>query len=380
MKKILLCILCIISLLFTGCEEKLDIDNMTIDEKVDYALKNMTLDKKIAQMLIVYYNSYDYDDTLSNVIKKLNPGGFILFNENIKNHNQLTDFINSMQKDSKIPMFISIDQEGGKVQRLYPREDLEVSYIPSMKEIGETNNPQEAYNIGKQIGKDLKRYGINVDFAPVVDINTNTNNGIGSRAFSDDANLVSQMGLELAKGLREEGIIPTFKHFPGHGSVETDSHYDLPVLNKTLGELMNWDLKPFINAIENNAEIIMIGHIAVPELDNNTPASLSKVVITDILRNQLGFNGLVVTDALNMGALTKNYSQEEIIINAIKAGVDLLLMPGSSKTTISTVKEAIENGKITEERINESVKRILNLKFANADNFKSYYQKLKESK
>lgn len=380
MKKILLCILCIISLLFTGCEEKLDIDNMTIDEKVDYALKNMTLDEKIAQMLIVYYNSYVYDDTLSNVIKKLNPGGFILFNENIKNHNQLTDFINSMQKDSKIPMFISIDQEGGKVQRLYPREDLEVSYIPAMKEIGETNNPQEAYNIGKQIGKDLKRYGINVDFAPVVDINIYSNNGIGNRAFGDNAYLVSDMGIELAKGLREEGITPTFKHFPGHGSVETDSRYDLPVLNKTLGELMSWDLKPFINAIENNAEIIMIGHIAVPELDNNTPASLSKVVITDILRNQLGFNGLVVTDALNMGALTKNYTQEEIIINAIKAGVDLLLMPGSSKTTISTVKEAIENGKIKEVQINESVKRILNLKFANADNFKSYYQKLKESK
>lgn len=375
MKKILIFLVCF-SLILTGCNK--NIDNMNLNEKIEYTLKNMTLEEKIAQMLIIYYTSSIYDATLSNTIKTYNPGGFILFSENISGHNQLLNFINKMQEDSKIPMFISIDQEGGLVQRLYPKADIEVSLIPAMSEVGKSGNPDEAYNIGKLIGKDLNKYGINVNFAPVIDVVSNEESFVSNRSFGNEVDLVSDMGIEIARGLREENVIPVFKHFPNHGAVIADSHYDLPVLNKSLEELKDHDFIPFKNAIKNNAEIIMIGHISVPQLDENTPASLSKVIITDILRNQLGFNGLVITDALNMGALTKNYSQEEILINTINAGVDLLLMPGSSKQTISIIKNAIETGKIKEEQINNSVKRILKLKFSNEETFKKYFEKNKK--
>jgi beta-N-acetylhexosaminidase len=167
------------------------------------------------------------------------------------------------------------------------------------------------------------------------------------------------MAISLAKGLEDNNVIATYKHFPGHGDTDVDSHIDLPVSNKTLQELENEELIPFKSAIENNAKIIMIGHIALPEITgDDTPASLSKVIITDILKNQMGYKGLVITDALNMSALTKNYSYEEIYIKAIDAGVDLLLMPNSSKEAVEYIKNSV-----SEERIDESVRKILTFKY-----------------
>ncbi|MDD4036003.1 MAG: glycoside hydrolase family 3 protein [Bacilli bacterium] len=325
-------------------------------------IKNMTLDQKIGQMLIVYYNSDTYDSVLGSVIKNINPGGFILFANNIANDNQLKGFINGMQEDSNIPMFITIDQEGGLVQRLKPIEDIKVQTIPAMATI---IDDASAFEIGKAIGKDLSTYGINMNYAPVLDINMNEENTvISSRSFSNNPHIVSDLGLAVARGLKEYNIMPVFKHFPGHGSTVTDPHYDLPVLNKTKQELYQHELIPFINAINNNADVIMIGHIAVPELTgDDTPASLSKEVITNLLKGELGFKGLVITDALNMGALTNNYSSDEIIIKAINAGTDILLMPGSSKKTIEKIKIALAKKQISEVQIEESVRKILKLKF-----------------
>ena len=337
----------------------------------------MTLEEKIAQMIVIYYISDEYDNLLSNVIQNVNPGGFILLKENITNNNQLLEFIRKMQEDSKIPMFITIDQEGGTVQRLHKKNDIKVETIPDMKTIGDTKDYNKAYEIGKQIGKDLYKYGINMNFAPVIDIYSNSDNTLmETRSFGNNPDIVSNMGIEVARGLIEEQIIPVYKHFPGHGDTSVDSHYDLPILNKTYDELLDFELIPFIKAIENDAKAIMVGHIATPKITNdNTPASLSKIMITDILRERLGFDGIVITDALNMVSLTKNYTQKEIIIKAINAGANMLLMPGSSKQTISIIKEAIEQKEIEEKLITNSAKKILELKFSNNAYFEDYYKK-----
>lgn len=341
------------------------IKNMTlsIEEKVEKKMNKMNLEEKIAQMLIIYYQSIEYDETIENVIKTYNPGGFILFDNNIENYEGLNSFIKSMKKDAKIPMFISIDEEGGRVQRLDNLKDIEVTRVPAMEKVGLTNDEELAYEIGKITGKKLNIFGINMDYAPVLDINSNPNNeAIGDRCFGNNAEIVSKMALAFGKGLRYEGIIPVYKHFPGHGDTNTDPHEELPILNKTKEELYNLELKPFIEAINNNVEVIMIGHFNVPSLSKD-PSSLSKEVITDLLKEELGYKGLVITDALNMEALTDNYGEEEVLIKAINAGVDILLMPGTTKDTIMTIKGSIRDGKIKEKQIDKSVKKILTLKY-----------------
>jgi len=356
----------IVGFIFFKDFNKIDDDaKLSINQKVDKILKGMTLEEKIGQMLVIYYTSTSYDKTLQSAIRDVKPGGFILFKENITGHEQLTNYINGMQEDSDIPMFISIDQEGGLVQRLKTLSDANITIIPSMEKLGKMNDENLSYEVGGVIGNELNAMGINMDFAPVIDINSNPNNTvIGDRSFGNSAELVSRMGIAVAKGLTSSGVIPVYKHFPGHGDTNEDSHYDLPVLTKTKEELYDLELKPFIEAINNDAKVIMIGHLAVPKITgDNTPASLSSKIIKDLLIEELGFKGVVITDALNMGALTNNYTTEEILINTINAGVDMLLMPGSSKTSLTTIKKAIEDGKITEQQINNSVRKILTLKY-----------------
>ena len=222
----------------------------------------------------------------------------------------------------------------------------------------------DAYNLGKVIAEELRVFGINLDFAPVIDCNwDNPKSVIGKRAFEGDYTTVAKLGVSLAKGLKNNKVIPTYKHFPNHGATATDSHQDLPVINKTEEELLNNDLIPYQEAIKNNADMIMISHLALPKITKDyTPASLSYEIITNLLKKKLGFKGLVVTDALNMQALTKNYSEKEILIKAINAGADLLLMPEDPVNAVKIIKEAVNGGLISEERINESVEKILSLK------------------
>jgi beta-N-acetylhexosaminidase len=339
---------------------------MTIEEKVDYKLNNMTLEEKIAQMLIVYYTSDTVDETLTNTIKTVAPGGFILMKENITTFEKTKQFVEDLQNNSSIPMIISIDQEGGTVQRLQNLQDIEPTYIPSMYYLGQTNDEELAYNVGKVMAQQLRTIGVNVVFAPVIDIYSNQDNPvIGKRSFGSNATCVSNMAISLAKGLEDNGIVATYKHFPGHGDTDVDSHINLPVITKSYNQLKDLELIPFKKAIENDAKIIMIGHLALPNITNdNTPSSLSKEIITDILYNDLGYEGLVVTDALNMGALTDTYTDEEIYTKAIEAGVDLLLMPNGSRKAIEYIKKNID-----EERINKSVKKILTFKYSYLSNY-----------
>lgn len=371
MKKTWICILLLL-VMVTGCGKKESLDNKPPKEekdeltlKVENTLKEMTLEEKIGQMLMVFYRSTTADDNLITTLNDVKPGGFILFSENFKSYTQAKKFIDDVNATSDIPMFISVDQEGGRVQRLKSLEDSPVTIIPSMQSLGNTNDEKLSYEVGKVVGEELRVFGVNMDFAPSLDIYSNPQNTvIGSRSFGTTSEVVSKMGLSFAKGLKSTGIIPVYKHFPGHGDTKEDSHYTLPVINKTKEELMNMELLPFIDAIKNDAEVIMIGHLAVPTITgDNTPASLSHKLITELLKEELGYSGLVITDALNMKALTNDYSVKEIYVNAINAGVDILLMPSPSRDAVKLIKEAVMNKELTEEQINQSVGKILRLKY-----------------
>lgn len=393
MKKIIT-ILLICLFLFTGCfdkekkEEKMD-DNREkiieddeqdgelseIDKKVKETMSKMTLDEKIGQMIVVTYESYKMDNTLKNALIDVQPGGFLLFAENVSTYEETLKLIKEIKSYVKIPMFISIDEEGGSIQRLLKLKDYNITNIPFMYDIGSLDDLDITYNVGKVLAEELRVFGINLDFAPVIDVYSNKDNTvIGKRSFGTTPELVSKHGLSLAKGLEDNGVIAVYKHFPGHGNTAVDSHENLPIVNKTKDELLKNDLIPFIDAINNNASVIMIGHLAVPNITkDNTPASLSKALITDFLKNELNYSGLVVTDALNMKALTNYYSDEEICGKAVEAGVDILLMPSSSRKCLKSVQNALRKGLITEERINQSVEKILRLKYEKiVDNYEEY--------
>ena len=382
MKKFFLVLIC---LLFIGCEKKVDFESLSIEEKVNYKLENMTLDEKIAQMLVVYYVGSNYDDTLKSVITEVKPGGFILMENNITTYENTLNLVKSMQKDSEIPMLITIDNEGGNVQRFTNISDLEVSDVPAMYNVGLKNDKNLAYNIGKLMALELRTIGVNVDFAPVLDVFSNPNNKvIGNRAFSSDANIVSTLGLSVGKGLEDNKVMACYKHFPGHGNTDVDSHYDMPVINKSLEELYDEELIPFKNAIDNGASMIMIGHINMPKISNDDkPASLSYEIVTNLLKNELNYKGLVITDALNMGALKNTYTDKEIYVHAINAGVDLLLMPNGSRNAIKYIKEAIDSNDVKVSQIDESVKKILTYKYKYlSDNYldKSYLNSTEHQK
>lgn len=343
-----------------------DINKDELLEKVNNKLNSMSLDEKIAQLFVVAWRDPNTYDDLYRLFRDKKLGGFILFRENMSTYDKTKTLIFNLQAYSDIPLIISMDQEGGLVQRLKYLKDVKVTDIPYMYYLGKTKDENLAYQVGKVMARELRTIGVNVVFSPDIDIYSNPKNTvIGKRSFGSDYLLVNKMAGSLAKGLEETGVIPTYKHFPGHGDTDVDSHVDLPIINKSYEELKALELQTFSYAVNNNAKLIMVGHIALPNITgDNTPASLSKVLITDILKKDLNYNGLVITDALNMKALTDNYTQEEIIVKAIEAGVDILLMPDDIEKSLDYVKN-----NISEERINESVKKILMFKYSYLENY-----------
>lgn len=368
--------------LLTGCGYKKDneINNsITNDEKeningtdeimreekepIDYKINSMTLDEKIGQMIITGFNGSEYNDDMDRLINEYKVGGVILFARNIEDSNQMIDLTRALQENNNnLPLFISIDEEGGRVSRL--PDDVEK--FPSAFTIGLINNQQTAYENGKEIGYTLKRLGINLDYAPVLDIYSNENNTvIGDRAFSTEESIVSTMGIATMEGIEDADIIPVVKHFPGHGDTEVDSHYGLPIVYKTLEELRNFEFIPFVKAIESGCDVIMVSHIILNEVDSSNPASLSKIVISDLLRKDMGFDKVVIIDDMSMGAITSIMSIEEACIKSIEAGCDILLLGNAYEEieqVINSIKLKLYNGEISEEQINKSVKRILELK------------------
>ena len=334
------------------------------DEFLKEKLMNMSLKEKIGQMIMIDYRettemTMDFD----KILTKYSPGGFILFNSNIKNFNQTKRFLNEIKSSGDIPLTISADQEGGRVQRLGERVGFEP--IPTMKEVGSSMSEEEVFELGKKIGYELKSIGVDMDMAPILDVFSNPENRvIGDRAFGTNSEVVKQLSMALANGLKEEKIIPVGKHFPGHGDTFKDSHVDLPIVQKDLEELKSLELIPFIEAIHQKLPGLMIGHLAVPKITgDNLPASLSGVMINDLLKNDLGYKGLVIPDSLKMKALSNYFNNEEIYLRCVNAGNDILLMPQDINSAFNTIYNAVNDGKIDEERINESVLKILSIKF-----------------
>ncbi len=328
-------------------------------DKIQEKLDAMSLDEKVSQMIIPQAPRATSFEAVSEKLETAPYGGYILMGENYRTLKKTREFIEKMQSMAKTPLIITTDQEGGSVQRVQSITNVQATDIPFMWQVGQTGDTTKAKTIGRVMAEEMRTIGINVDNAPDADVYSNPyNTVIGQRSFSSDPEVVSKMSLALANGLEENGVVATYKHFPGHGNTATDSHSALPVIESTRAELDATDLVPFKNAIKNGAKIIMVGHIALPNVTgDNTPASLSKKLTTDLLRNELGFKGLVVTDGLNMGALTSNYEDAEIYQMAVEAGADLLVLPTDPELAVQVIKENVD-----EKRIDESVYRILSFK------------------
>lgn len=328
-------------------------------------VKKMTLDEKIGQMLILGFEGYMVDKEVLSLIDDYNVGGFILFKRNIENNSQLLGLLNDLKEANSqhsIPLFLSLDEEGGRVSRL----TVELEALPSNEIIGEKNDSDFSFEIGNIIGEKLRGFGFNMDFAPVFDINSNPNNPvIGDRSFGSNPEVVRRLGIATMKGIQNKDVISVIKHFPGHGDTSVDSHLGLPKVDKGLEGLENFELKPFKGAIEDGADAIMISHILFPQIDDENPASLSHSIITNILRDKMNFEGIVITDDLTMGAIIDNYSIEEAVIKAVIAGSDIVLVChdyDKEFAAIKALKDAVKDGVISEARIDESVYRILKLK------------------
>ncbi|NLV35141.1 MAG: beta-N-acetylhexosaminidase [Clostridiaceae bacterium] len=333
-------------------------------ESVFEMVERMTLDEKIGQMFIVGFEGPQPDDALKSMIVDNHVGGVILFQRNIKNPSQLLGLINAIKviNSNHIPLFISVDEEGGKVSRMPPQ----IKDIPSSMSIGEAGSVDLSYRLGALLAHKIKAFGFNMDFAPVLDIWSNPKNTvIGDRSFGSEPEIVSSLGIEAMKGIRNNGVISVVKHFPGHGDTIVDSHIGLPRVEYGLERLKSFELVPFQEAIDNQTDAVMIAHILMTKIDPENPATLSKAIITDLLREDMGFDGLVVTDDMTMGAITKNYNIEDAVVGSIVAGSDIILIChgyDKQQSAISAVKAAVKDGIITQDRIEESVKRILELK------------------
>lgn len=342
-----------------------------LDDVVETVIMEMSLEEKVAGLFLVTPEGITGVDTAvqagdgtKKALEKYPVGGLIYFKKNIQSEEQIKTMIEKSLSYCKYPMFIAVDEEGGKVSRL--AEALKLDNVGPMADVGSTGDSNQAYEAMKTVGGYLKNYGFNLDFAPVAEVLTNEDNtSIGDRAFSSDPEMTAQMVVSAMNGLKDAGIASCVKHFPGLGDASEDTHNGLVVVDKSLEELKQTELIPFVKAIENEADMIMVGHISLPQLSGDQlPASMSKEVITDLLRSELGFNGVVITDAMDMGAITEYYGADEAAIRALKAGADMVLMPEDFELAYEGVLAAVKDGTISEERINDSLKRIFRIKYA----------------
>lgn len=334
-------------------------------DSVAVLLDELTVEEKIGQLIMVGIDGTVVNTNTREFINTYHVGGFIFYKDNIRDSEQALSLFNQLRKDnmnSKVPLFLSIDEEGGRVTRM-PSELLKA---PSAAVIGKIGNVNAASDIGISIGAKLKSFGINMNFAPVLDIDSNPNNPvIGDRSYGNTADVVSNMGIAMMNGLRQQGVIPVVKHFPGHGDTSVDSHLGLPVVEHEIERLHELELQPFVDAISEGVDVVMIAHILLPKLDPNHPSSFSKVIINDLLRDELGFEGVVISDDMTMGAITENYSIEESAVEFIKAGGNIILVGheyNKEKAVIEAVTKAVLEGDISEDILNDRVYAVLKLK------------------
>ena len=330
---------------------------------VEEILSKMTLSQKVGQMLMGGFSGTTMSSSLKTAIETWNLGNVIYMGANVSNPSSISQMSNDIQNvmvnNNHIAAFISTDQEGGRVARL---TNGGTHFISNMA-MGATNNPNNTYKQGLACGKELRHYGINMDLAPVLDVNNNAANPIiGIRSYSDNPILVATNGTNMVKGLKDAKVIACSKHFPGHGNTSVDSHYGLPTITTPLDQLYQIELAPFISGIAGGIDSIMTTHIIFSAIDEVYPATLSKKVLTELLRNEIGYEGLILTDGMEMDAITKYFGTvEEAAILAVQAGVDMLLYTSLSgpKKAHTAIVNAVNNNEISLERIDESVRRII---------------------
>lgn len=337
--------------------------------RVRVMLRDMTLKEKICQMLFItpealtgYTRVTQSGDTTKAAIEEWPVGGIIYFSSNLVSTDQTTEMIENIQSFSQSAtgrkLFIGVDEEGGTVARA--ADSLGTTQFDDMSVYGEKGDTQEAYNIGATQAKDLTALGFNVNFSPVADVLTNEDNTVvKERSFGSDPDLVSSMVSQVVKGLTDGGMLCAPKHFPGHGSTGGDTHDGFASSDRTLEELEACDFKPFEAAIAAGAPMIMVGHMTMTAIDADNPASLSETIVTGLLRDELGYDGIIITDALNMGAIANNYTNADAAVKAVSAGCDMLLCVSNVSSVVDALTEAVSDGTISEERIDESVNRIL---------------------
>lgn len=359
----------------TDSSETEDVNGGAADSDIEEMLGDMTLEEKVCQLFMVTPEALTGVGTVTQAgtatqeaVNAYPVGGVIYFSQNLQDPDQTRTMLENTQRYAMertgIPIFLSVDEEGGQVARVGSNPAFGVEKIGNMSDVGSRGDTQEAYEIGSTIGTYLSDLGFNMDAAPDTDVLTNPENQVVKyRSFGSDPELVARMAAAELKGLNDQGIIGMYKHFPGHGGTTADSHEGYAYVDDTLEELKSGAFIPFQDGIDNGIQVIMVSHISCPNVTgDNTPATLSEMMITDILRGEMGFDGMVITDALNMGAITAQYSSSEAAVAALNAGADMLLMPEDFQSAYKGVLSAVESGTVSEERIDESVRRILEVK------------------
>lgn len=339
-----------------------------LDEIVNSTIASMPLEDKVAGLFFITPEALtDTDvvvragDTTREKLREHAVGGLIYFSQNIKDAGQLSEMLQNTKDWSNYPIFLAVDEEGGIVSRV--AEAGLADNVGAMSEIGASGDAALAREAGAKIGTYLSGYGFNLDFAPVADVITEGNTVIGDRSFGTDVNLVSPMVAAMVEGLQDNGVSACLKHFPGLGDTMEDTHEGLAASEKTLDDFTAQDFPVYQAGIGAGVKFIMVSHLSAPNVvGDNTPASLSSMMINDILRGQLGYQGVVITDAMNMTAITDYYTSEQAAVMALQAGADMILMPEDFKAAYQGVLDAVNNGTLTEERIDESLRRIYRIK------------------
>lgn len=342
---------------------------VTEEEKpslVDETLAGMTLHEKVCQMMFVTPEELTGEDGVTvagdatrQALENYPVGGIVYFAKNLESQDQVKEMIDNSQKYSSIGLFVATDEEGGVVNRLM--DTVGTIYIGSMyyyKDDGDETAYENAYTIAN----DMSALGFNLDFAPVADVWSNPDNTvIGERAYSDDYAQAAELVGNAVKGFNDGGVMCTLKHFPGHGDTAEDSHYSSAYVHRTKEEIMADEMQPFRSGIEAGAEFVMVGHLIVPDIDE-VPATLSYKIATGILREELKFEGVAITDSFEMESIADNYSVDDAVVMSVKAGMDMILQPKDMASAVNSIEQAVADGELSEDRIDESVRRILTLK------------------
>ena len=367
------------SLWMTSCSNQ--DDPVTPTDEVEAQLAKMTLREKVGQMFYVrmetldttiHRNTYaelqenpvlEVNQTMRDVNERYPVGGLILYAWNIDTESQLATLISQIRSLNGQPL-LCIDEEGGRVARIANNPNFNVKKYESMIAIGDMGDPANAYECGNTIGTYLHRYGFDIDFAPVADVNTNPENVIiGARAFSDDPAVAAPMVTNYLQGLKDAGVTGCIKHFPGHGDTKADTHFGYASTQKTWAEMMDCEMVTFKTGIQWGCQLIMTAHIGTPKVTgSDVPSTMSPIILQDKLRGELGYRNIIITDGMEMGAITQQYTSAEAAVGSIQAGVDIVLGPKNLIEAFDAVIAAVNDGTISEERINQSVRRILTLR------------------